>query len=263
MNSKLLSRRPSPAMVVALVALCSSLTGGAVAATLLTGKDIAKGAIAKKHLKADAVRSGKVKDGSLLSQDFKAGQLPAGSRGPQGLPGAKGDTGAAGAQGAQGLPGAKGDAGAAGAAGAKGDPGAKGDSGAPGTDGATGPRGPSDAVSRYNSSFVEVSAGSPATVLSMELSAGSWVVNGSGAMNNDGGAQAQMSCTLNVGGEIAKVASNVGPNGAEDRDAFGLTGAKTVASTTSAELICSIGAGDGRIEAPSITAIEVETLTAF
>jgi hypothetical protein len=48
-------RRPSPAMVVAFIALFSSLVGGAVAARLITSKQ--------------------VKNGSLLAKDFKKGQL--------------------------------------------------------------------------------------------------------------------------------------------------------------------------------------------
>jgi hypothetical protein len=111
--------------VIAYLALFVALGGSAYAAGLITGDDIAKNAIAKKHIKADAVRSGKVKDRSLLAEDFKAGQLPAGAtgpQGPQGLAGAKGDKGDAG------------DAGAAGAAGAKGDKGDKGDEGENGED---------------------------------------------------------------------------------------------------------------------------------
>ena len=88
MRRKLLAR-PSPAMVVALVALVSSLAGGAVAATLITGDDIAKRTIASKHIKAGAVKTNKVKDGTLLKQDFKAGELTTspnqpGPRGPDG-----------------------------------------------------------------------------------------------------------------------------------------------------------------------------------
>ena len=120
MKRKLLARRPSPAMVVAVVALVSSLTGGAVAATLITGDDIAQNAIAKKHIKKNAVVSKKVKNGSLLAKDFKAGQLVAGAPGPVGPAGAaclptipecvgpkgdKGDPGTPGTNGAQGEPG--------------------------------------------------------------------------------------------------------------------------------------------------------------
>ena len=96
MKRGFLALRPSSAMAVALVALFSSLVGGAAAATLITGDDIARNAIAKKHIKANAVRSGQVKNGSLMNRDFKAGQLGAGATGAQGLRGAKGDTGPAG-----------------------------------------------------------------------------------------------------------------------------------------------------------------------
>jgi hypothetical protein len=65
MKRKLLSRHPSPAMVVALIALCSSLVAGATAATLITSKDIKRNAVRTKH----------VKNGSLLAKDFKRGQL--------------------------------------------------------------------------------------------------------------------------------------------------------------------------------------------
>ena len=95
MRKRLSARRPSAAMVVAVVALVSSLTGGAVAATLITGDDIAKKAVAKKHIKKNAVVSKKVKDRSLKARDFKAGQLPAGATGPAGPQGAKGEPGAA------------------------------------------------------------------------------------------------------------------------------------------------------------------------
>jgi hypothetical protein len=109
-------------MLVAIVALVSSMTGGAVAATLITSKDIAKNAVKSKHiknkgvkgkdLKGNAVKSKHVRDGSLLSDDFAAGQLPAGETGPvgpagpRGDKGDKGDPGANGTNGADGAPGA-------------------------------------------------------------------------------------------------------------------------------------------------------------
>jgi hypothetical protein len=73
--------------------------------------------VGAKQIKKNAVTSLKVKDGSLLAADFKAGQIPAGSKGDKGD---KGDSGAPGAAGAPGVTGAKGD---------KGD---KGDQGLPG-----------------------------------------------------------------------------------------------------------------------------------
>jgi hypothetical protein len=81
-------------MVVALVSLFVSL-GGASYAAFRVPKD----SVGSKQIKANAVNSSKVADGSLLSGDFKAGQLPAGPQGPQGVQGVHGDTGAAGTNG--------------------------------------------------------------------------------------------------------------------------------------------------------------------
>src|SRR5215213_3640604 len=95
--------RPSPAMVVALVAFSIALGGTGYAATKLPADSVGA-----KQLKKDAVSSAEVKDGSLLPRDFKPGQLPSGEpgrqgdQGPKGDPGAKGDTGATGAPGARG-----------------------------------------------------------------------------------------------------------------------------------------------------------------
>ncbi len=81
--------RPSPAMIVAIIAVVVASAGTAVAAKLITGKQLAR----------NAVTSPKVKNGSLLKADFKAGQLPAGPAGPTGAAGPRGATGATGAQG--------------------------------------------------------------------------------------------------------------------------------------------------------------------
>jgi len=63
------------------------------------------------QIKKNAVTTIKVKDGSLLAADFKAGQLPAGPKGDKGDPGAPGAAGAPGAPGAKGDKGDKGDQG--------------------------------------------------------------------------------------------------------------------------------------------------------
>jgi hypothetical protein len=55
-----------------------------------------KSSVGTAQLKRNAVTGAKVKNGSLLAADFKAGQLPAGPQGP------KGDTGAVGAHGEKG-----------------------------------------------------------------------------------------------------------------------------------------------------------------
>lgn len=98
--SRLRRYRPSGSMLVAVIALVMALTGSAVAASLITSKQI--------------------KNGTIQTVDIS-------KKAKKALKGARGKTGPAGPQGAQGLPGAKG------ADGAAGTPGAKGDTGAPGS----------------------------------------------------------------------------------------------------------------------------------
>jgi len=98
--------RPSPAIVIAVIALFVAMGGSTYAAVNLPANSIGT-----KHLKNGAVTALKVKKGSLLASNFKAGQLPKGPQGdagPTGPPGPKGDTGSTGPQGPQGDPGATG-----------------------------------------------------------------------------------------------------------------------------------------------------------
>jgi hypothetical protein len=88
--------------VVATLALFIALGGSSYAAIALTNnsvrsKHIKNGQVRNADLGANAVTAPKVKNGSLLAQDFAPGQLPAG---PQGLKGDKGNPGAPGAPGA-------------------------------------------------------------------------------------------------------------------------------------------------------------------
>jgi hypothetical protein len=83
--------RPSPAMVVACIALVFAMTGAGYAAGML-----GPNTVGTKQLKKNAVISSKVKNRSLLAVDFKAGQLPAGPPGAPGAPGAPGQQGPAG-----------------------------------------------------------------------------------------------------------------------------------------------------------------------
>lgn len=135
-------RRPSPAMVVAVLALIVALSGTATAASgLITGRQIAPSTITGKN----------VKNRSLTAADLAAGTLKSGrtgKTGPAGPAGAVGPIGPAGAAGAQG------------AAGAKGDPGTSGSTGPAGAPGATGPRGATGPA-----------GASPATVVSYRVSA--------------------------------------------------------------------------------------------
>ena len=99
-------RRPSPAMVVACIALLVALSGTGLAAVAVLPSNsvgtpqIKNNAVTNVKLGGNAVTGGKVKNGSLLNADFAAGQLPAGPAGPKGDQGDKGETGAQGVLGA-------------------------------------------------------------------------------------------------------------------------------------------------------------------
>jgi len=84
-------RRPSPAAVVACLALAVSLSGVGYAAGVLP-----KASVGTPQLQDDAVTSRKVKDQSLLAVDFRPGQLPGGPEGPKGDPGPPGPPGLSG-----------------------------------------------------------------------------------------------------------------------------------------------------------------------
>jgi hypothetical protein len=90
-------QRPSRAMAVALLALFVALggTGYAVAnlpANSVGTKQLKKKAVTGKKIRGNAVTSPKVKDFSLLAEDFKAGELPAGAKGDRGDQGPPGPT---------------------------------------------------------------------------------------------------------------------------------------------------------------------------
>ena len=87
-------KRPSPALVVALIALFVSLGGTGYAALKVTGKNVKNSSLTGKDVKNSSLMGKDVRNRSLAAKDFKPGQLPAGPKG------------ATGGQGRQGLPGA-------------------------------------------------------------------------------------------------------------------------------------------------------------
>ena len=72
-------RRPSPATIIACIALAIALGGVSYAATVLP-----RNSVGLLQLRANSVNSSKVINGSLLRADFRAGQIPAGPAGPAG-----------------------------------------------------------------------------------------------------------------------------------------------------------------------------------
>lgn len=101
-------RRPSPALVVACLALLVALGGTGYAAVVLP-----RNSVGPMQLRNGAVSSLKVKDGSLALVDFAASQR-ATLKGDPGAAGPKGDTGAKGDKGDKGDKGSKGDPGLSG-----------------------------------------------------------------------------------------------------------------------------------------------------
>src|SRR5262245_42626370 len=81
-------RRPSPALVIACLALAIALGGTSYAAVSLPANSVGT-----KQLKNNAVVATKVKRGSLRIWNFADGDIPKGDKGADGLPGAKGDKG--------------------------------------------------------------------------------------------------------------------------------------------------------------------------
>lgn len=86
-------RRPSPAMVVACVALTVALGGTSYGAV---SKLLPRGSVGTLELKDNSVTSAKVRDFTLRAWDFKRGELPRGPAGPAGPAGAQGAAGAPG-----------------------------------------------------------------------------------------------------------------------------------------------------------------------
>ena len=76
-----------------LLALFIALGGTSYAAATVGSQDIQRRAVQTRHLDRGVVTSAKVRDGSLLAADFRAGQLPAGASGPQGPAGDRGPQG--------------------------------------------------------------------------------------------------------------------------------------------------------------------------
>jgi hypothetical protein len=86
-------RKPSPAMLVAIIALLVALGGSSYAALKLP-----KGSVGPRQLKKNAVTSPKVKPGSLRLSDFRKADRTS-LRGPQGIQGSQGIQGVQGPEG--------------------------------------------------------------------------------------------------------------------------------------------------------------------
>jgi hypothetical protein len=93
--TRITRHKPSPALITSIVALVVAMGGTSYAAIKLP-----RNSVGSAQLRSNAVTSAKVRNGSLLKQDFKASQLPRGPQGVQGPQGPQGPAGPAGANGA-------------------------------------------------------------------------------------------------------------------------------------------------------------------
>jgi hypothetical protein len=83
-------RTPTPATVIACIALAVALSGTGYAALKIPANSVGTA-----QLKKNAVTTAKVRNGSLVAADFRRGQIPAGPQGPVGPAGPAGAPGAA------------------------------------------------------------------------------------------------------------------------------------------------------------------------
>ena len=96
--------RPSPALVIACIALGIALGGTGYATVLQVPKNsvgtaqLKSSAVTNKKLAPNAITSVKVQNRSLLRADFATGQLPAGQAGPTGPAGPAGSPGLSGVE---------------------------------------------------------------------------------------------------------------------------------------------------------------------
>jgi hypothetical protein len=92
-------RRPSASLVVACLALLVALGGTSYATVLNVPRNsvgpinIKRNAVGPQKIAPNAVRTAHVLNGSLLTADFKAGQIPQGPKGDKGDPGPRGASG--------------------------------------------------------------------------------------------------------------------------------------------------------------------------
>jgi hypothetical protein len=95
MSSRLALAMSAAALVVAL--LGSTPLGHALASQVprnsVGAAQIKRNAVGPSKVAPNAIRTGHVLDGSLLTTDFKAGQIPQGPKGDKGQKGDKGDVG--------------------------------------------------------------------------------------------------------------------------------------------------------------------------
>ncbi|HWI71749.1 MAG TPA: collagen-like protein [Baekduia sp.] len=213
-----LVRRPSPAIVIAVIALIAAMSGSAVADGVH--------AVAAK-LKKGAVTTREIKDGSVRLADINK-QDRASLKGAAGAPGAKGDTGAAGPKGATG---------------------ANGEAGLTGATGATGPIGPSNVYEARRASDGGFADDSTHTLITLSgLPAGDYLLTARSNISNSSppvqGSVIDCDLLLN-GAAIAGGSGLIGDNGGAEQVVVN----RAVSGTNGGDvaLRCSVGNVGGSV----------------
>jgi hypothetical protein len=221
--------RPSPATVLAGLALLIALGGTAVAAGT---KLLPANSVGTAQLKNNAVTSAKVKDGTLQRSDFAAGVIPASTSGG-------GGTGAAGPTGPS------------------------GPAGPSGPTGATGPAGPSDGFSVYKNVGGNVPAGYGEMASLTIPATGNYVIFAKIVLQDAVNAPVLPQCELLAGGDFDTSYASLTGNGgtAVAEQTLALTVVHTYSAAGTAVLECKafgVNVNGGWIK---ITAIKVANLT--
>ncbi len=212
-------RRPSPAMVVACLALLVALGGTSVAAVSqlvprnsVGTAQLRDNAVARVKIRNNAINSAKVQNRSLLAVDFANGQIPAGPAGPEG------PTGPAGPQ---------------------------------------GPIGPSNAVFSQSGNDILAWTGTEQVIQSRAVPAGKWVVQAKVLANNNGAANVVATCRLVAGAAtIDDGYPAVTLGNADDREYLVYFGTLDAVAAATVELRCT-ASGSGNWMNRRIVAIQV------
>src|SRR4051812_2072052 len=195
-------------------------------------RQIAADAVTAAKIAPGVIKSDDVKDGSLLSTDFRAGQLPkgdTGERGPQGIQGAKGDPGERGAQGIQ------------------------------GDTGDVGPRGPSDAFANSFGQTTVPAPGAAAQPYARTLDPGRYVFVATLRVLASAGAT-NLECAL-IAGDQQMDSKNLDLDAVADRKVLTLVATRTLNAPTEIRLACQALTGPGYIISDGqVVALQVEAI---
>ncbi len=231
-NWKLL--RPSPAMVVAVIALIAGLGGGAYAATLVTGAQIKNNSITGADIRNSSLTGNDIRNESLSGADVKNGSLQAA------------DLSAA----------AKASLRAVGVAGASGPAGPQGLAGPPGA------VGPSNTYAAFRASGTVVSGiGTLTTVTFFQVPAGSWLIQGNLVLTNTAAAAREVTCALSGGaGTIDRATTVLDAAGGLDTQTVALAGTVGPADSIFASLNCNASLAGVDFADGDLIATQVGTL---